>query len=294
MIFPQPLEPGDRIVVVAPSGPFDPELLARGLERLSDYELSGLENLGRRPQGFFAASDDERLADLQNALDCAEAQAIWIARGGYGLARLLPQLSLERFVDAPKWLVGFSDATALHHRLQNLGVASLHASNVTTLASIDNQDESLLRQVLRGNLEASYESLEILREGYHEGTLWGGNLTVLFSEAVAGRLHFPQGTVLFLEDVTETSYRIDRMLNALIAGEHLSGVGAVVLGSFTDCSPGKFNVPVTTVLRDNLLSLGIPVLSGLPSGHGARNAPLPLGAGAILDSASASLKITRF
>jgi muramoyltetrapeptide carboxypeptidase len=294
MIFPSPLEPGDRIAVVAPSGPFDPELLARGLVRLSDYELAGVEKLEKRPQGFFAASDDERLADLQSALDCPDARAIWIARGGYGIARLLPNLSFERFLDSPKWVVGFSDVTALHHRLQRLGIASLHASNGTSLASIDSEDEGLLRRALHGDFEASYDSLEVLREGYHEGTLWGGNLTVLFSEAVAGRLHLPQGTVLFLEDVTETSYRVDRMLDSLIAGRHLDRLGAVVLGSFTDCSPGKFNVPVTAVLRDNLRALGIPVLSGLPSGHGARNAPLPLGGRAIVDSSSPSLKITQF
>lgn len=117
---------------------------------------------------------------------------------------------------------------------------------------------------------------------------------MLFSEAAAGRLHLPKGSVLFLEDVTETSYRIDRMLNSLIAAKVLERVGAIVLGSFTDCSPGKFNVPVDTVLHDNLSTLGIPVLSGVPSGHGVRNAPLPLGARAIVNSATLSLKITQF
>jgi len=294
MIFPSPLKPGDRIVVVAPSGPFDPHLLTLGLERLRDYELVGLEGLGAQPAGFFAASDAERLNGLQRALDCDDAGAIWIARGGYGISRLLPQLSFERFSRSPKWVVGFSDVTALHHQVQRLGIACLHASNGTTLASIHSEDEDLLRQALRGHFDATYEGLDVLGSGHHEGPLWGGNLTVLFSEAVAGRLHLPEGSVLFLEDVTETSYRIDRMLNSLIAGRVLEGIGAVVLGSFTDCSPGKFNVPVCAVLRENLSTLGIPVLSGVPSGHGARNAPLPLGARAIVNSASFSLKITQF
>ncbi|HSC89905.1 MAG TPA: hypothetical protein VLC09_21690, partial [Polyangiaceae bacterium] len=115
-----------------------------------------------------------------------------------------------------------------------------------------------------------------------EGRLLGGNLTVLFAEAAAGRLALDPSTILVLEDVSETSYRVDRMLVALAQGGHLRSVQAVVLGDFTDCSPGKFDVPVEQTLLDCLRPLGVTVFDGLPIGHGARNRPLLHGAWAKL------------
>jgi muramoyltetrapeptide carboxypeptidase len=290
MLLPPSLGQGAQVRVIAPSGPFNKELLSFGLSRLSRYSVIMSKDFGSQPDGFFAATDEGRLEELQSALDCPETAAIWVARGGYGLARLLPHLSFEAFSLSPKWFIGFSDATALHHRLHREGFATLHAPNGTTLSRLTATDEIALFQCLEGTIGSTYTSLTPLNAGVFEGILQGGNLTVLFAEAAAGRLALPTGSILFLEDVTETSYRIDRMLDALIAGGHFQNVGAILLGDFTDCSPGKFGVETASVLKRNLLPLRVPTLGGFPAGHGERNAPLVLGAKARLDADKGQLE----
>lgn len=283
MILPRALQPGDPIDVVAPSGPFDDGLLRVGIERLGDFSLRVPDDLWGRRFGFFAGDDETRLAELQRALD-GDARAILVARGGYGIARILGRIDFERFTANPKWLIGFSDVTCLHAALTARGIASLHAPNATTLAGASDYEVRELLRLLSGSSPQPIDGLSAWSGGRASGTLFGGNLTVLFAEAAAGRLDVPDGAVLFLEDVTETSYRVDRMLTALEVGGHLARAAGVVLGDFHDCSPGKFSVPVADVLRDRLIPLGIPLAANLPVGHGARNLPLLCGRSVTLDA----------
>jgi muramoyltetrapeptide carboxypeptidase len=293
----RPLRAGDAIFVVGPSGPFDEGLFEAGLALLRQhYRLIVPAGLAGRRSGFLAGSDSERQEELEAAFRDPTAGAIWLARGGYGLARLAPTLDWSALLARPRWLVGFSDATVLHLGAQARGLVSLHAPNVTTLSGTSEGDFAALVALLeapwaphqltglRPAVRAAAESEVIV------GPLVGGNLTVLFAEAVAGRLQLPADHVLFLEDVTETSYRVDRMLTALEQGGHLRQTRAVVLGDFEDCSPGKFEVPVELVLRERLAPLGVPVLSGMPVGHGAQNQPLLLGAAVELDCAAGVLR----
>ncbi|NLE87899.1 MAG: LD-carboxypeptidase [Myxococcales bacterium] len=286
MIIPPPLRPGARVHVVAPSSPFDVEAVRRGIAWLAQrHRVVHAPTLFTRRQGFLAGTDEERLAELQEALDAPDVAAVVTARGGYGALRLLDRLDWSAFLRAPRWLVGFSDATALHCEVAHRGHASLHAMNVAGLGDAD--DEARARWL--GALEdptapRSWQDLSPLSgPGVAEGRLFGGNLTLLFTLAASGRLHVPEGCLLLLEDVTETSYRIDRMLTALSLGGHLQRAAGIVLGTFTDCSPGKYDVPVEVVLQDRLASLGIPVAGGLPVGHGAHNDPVPLGRAARLE-----------
>lgn len=252
---------------MAPSGPFDEAELERGLGHFSDYDVRCPPQLSQRRLGFLAGEDGVRLAELQAALDCPEASVIWLARGGYGLTRIAHLLDFARFMERPKWIVGFSDGTVLHQACQARGVASLHGPNVTSLAEGGSSNVDSLRAALAGNFPSSWPVVP-WREGRVEGPLVGGNLTVLCMLAAAGALSLPPGSVLFLEDVDETSYRVDRMVTALIVGGHLRTVSAIVLGSFTNCTPGRFDVPVQDVLRRALLPLGLPIVAGFPSGHG--------------------------
>lgn len=288
---PPPLAPGEPITVVAPSGPFDDELLRKGLARLGDYDVRVPDNLWSRREGFLAGSDDVRLAELQAALDDREARAILIARGGYGIGRLVAQLNWSEFERNPKWVMGFSDATVLHCALSQRGFRSLHGPNGTTLGRSSTAELEEAVSILRAPTVQRFEGLDFISPGAAEGVLFGGNLTVLFAEAAAGRLKVPRGSVLFLEDVTETSYRVDRMLSALISGGHMAEVAAIVLGEFFDCSPGKFGVDTSDVLRRSLQGLGVPVLLGLPCGHGALNRPLELGATTRVDAARGLLQL---
>ncbi len=242
------------------------------------YEVTYSVDLFERDQGFLAGSDAVRLAELQSAWDDSNTRAIVAARGGYGVTRIIERLDWSHFVARPRWLVGFSDITALHAEAVARGVAALHAMNVSNLGDADGEARAAwLRALEEPRASRTHAGLSVLVPGEASGTLFGGNLTLLFAEAAAGHLRLPEGCVLLLEDVTETSYRIDRMLTALRSGGHFSRACALVLGDFTDCSPGKHGVPVEAVLEERLGDLGSPVISGLPVGHGQRNEPLPLG-----------------
>lgn len=277
-VRPLPLHAGAKVAVVAPSGPADPAAFEQGLAILSArYRIQAPGELAARARGFLAGSDSERRRELQDALDDPDVSAIWIARGGYGLGRILPELSWTQFAARPRWLVGFSDATVLHAHVAGLGFSSLHAANVTGLARLSEEDREQTFAALEGRPIAPLRAHFVGAPFALPGPVFGGNLTVLFSEAASGRLVVPSGCSLLLEDVGETSYRIDRMLTALIQGGHLDSVSAFLLGEFTDCSPGKFQVETRDVLFERLRALGKPIAFGLPVGHGAQNAPVVLG-----------------
>lgn len=271
--------PGGRIAVVAPSGPADPKAFEEGLAILRErYAVQAPLALESRSRGFLAGSDEERRTELQQAIDDPEVDAIWVARGGYGLGRIAPHLSWAQFATRPRWIVGFSDATVLHAKAAEFGIATLHAANVTGLARLSDEHRTqtflALEKRTTDPLSATFQGPPFEKSA----PVFGGNLTVLFSEAAAGRLAVPSGCSLFLEDVGETSYRIDRMLTALIQGGHFEGVSEFLLGEFTDCSAGKFQVDPHKVLFERLGALGKPIAFGLPVGHGTDNAPLILGA----------------
>jgi muramoyltetrapeptide carboxypeptidase len=292
VLVPPALKPGDRIQVVAPSSPFDHTLAWRGLGWLAErYRVKFDPDLFRRG-GMFAGTDERRLAELNAALCATDVAAVLAARGGHGLLRLVADLDLTGLRDSPKWVIGFSDVTFLHNELARRGVASLHAPNLTGLGRACSRTRERLVQVLEAPLrQRVYRGLETWVTGRAEGPLAGGNLTVLMTCAAAGRLYLPSGCVLILEDVTELSYRLDRMLTSLLLGGGLQNAAAVVVGDLIDCSPGAGGVSAEAVLRERLSRLGVPVARGLPFGHGRCNEPLPLGAPAILDATAGTLVI---
>ena len=292
MIRPPPLEPGSWVRVVAPSSPFDRTLVRRGLAWLgSRYRVRFSPGLFAR-SGYLAGEDARRTQELNEALADREAGAIVAARGGYGLGRITPELDLEPLLRSPKWLVGFSDLTALHLELSRAGMMSLHAHNVAGLGRGDaGARAAWCRALEQPEAPIVLEGLTSLHAGTASGRLCGGNLTVLFAAQAAGRFRLPPGAILLLEDIGETSYRIDRMLTALLQSRALEGIGGIVLGEFTDCSAGKYQVPTEQVLRERLCGLGVPILADLPVGHGRRNVPLRLGAQAHLDASRGTLQL---
>jgi len=238
-----------------------------------------------RRDGLFAGNDDRRLAELDAALRDPALRAVLVARGGHGLGRIAHLADLAALRQHPKWIVGFSDVTALHAELSRAGYASLHAPNAAGLGRAD----ARTREQFVGALEnptrpRRHDRLSCWQGGRASGPLAGGNLTVLFTSAAAGRLRLPPGCILLLEDVTELTYRIDRMLTALLVSGALAEVAAVAVGEFIDCPSSPHGVPVEAVLQERLSRLGVPVVAGLPFGHGIRNEPLPLGVGALVDA----------
>jgi muramoyltetrapeptide carboxypeptidase len=284
-VFPPPLRPGDVVAAVAPSGPFEPALAWVGLGWLAErYEVRFSHGMFART-GYLAGSDERRRDELASALADPRVRAVVAARGGYGASRFAHALDWDAFARSPRWIIGFSDITALHVEAARVGVASIHGPHLTSLGRGDARARAaFVRALEEPRAPSTYDGLVAVRAGTHTGTLFGGNLALLQACAAAGRLVVPEGCVLLLEDVTEKPYRVDRMLATLEVGGYLERAGAVVLGDFTECAPGPDGITVEDVLAERLSRLGVPVVRGVPVGHGLRNDPVVLGGRARVEA----------
>lgn len=283
---PPSLRVGDRVAVVAPSGPLEPERLERGCAVLRGLGLDvvvGKHALDHNTSGltYLAGSDAERAADLQEAWCDPRVSAVLCARGGYGASRVLGHLDWAALRDAaPKWLQGSSDITALHVAFgRRLSVPTLFGPMVTALVA-DAEPEALdhLREALYGP-GAPVRGTHALAGGRAGGVLTGGNLTLLTS--LLGTPYAPEpaaGRIAFLEDVDEAPYRVDRMLTQLLQAGWFEDVAGIVLGTWTGCGD------LDAVFADRLAPIGVPILAGVPVGHGPRQLTVRLGAEATMDA----------
>lgn len=292
-VFPPPLRAGDRVAVVAPSSPSPRPELARGMAWLRDrYTMVARQTLLERT-GFLAGEDAARALSLAEAMTAPGVKAIICARGGYGAMRILDELPWAELAKSPRWIVGFSDVTALHAMAMAHGVASIHAPNVTGLASGDVWTRACyLRALERPLAPVEWSGLTVVRSGRAEGPLVGGNLALVEAMAAAGRWHPPAGAILALEDVTERAYRLDRMLTSLRLGGYLRRVAGIVFGEFVRCEAGPDGVTAAEVLAERTVDLGVPVVGGAPFGHGARNDAFVLGSVARIDGSSLVVRPT--
>lgn len=287
----RPLAPGARIALIAPASPFDSAGFERGVERLRRrYEVNySPEILERR--GFLAGSDERRLSELRAALADPRVDAVLAARGGYGCTRIAPYVGTDEIRRHAPVLVGFSDLTALHAAWAHARVGSLHASMVAALGGADERLFQRFCAALEGRFTDRFSELTPLAGGVAEGRLLGGNLAVLSS--LLGSALFPplSDAVLFLEDVGERPYRVDRMLTSWRNAGAFAGVRGIVLGAFVQGDPGPDGVSLADVLYERLHDLGIPVVSGLAAGHIDDNAELPFGQRVTLDARRGELHV---
>lgn len=288
------LRPGDRIRIVAASGPVPQDRFAAGLRLLQErYDVVFDPEQVFARQGYLAGDDTSRASALNRAFEEPDTHAIWMARGGYGITRILPLLSFEALRANPKAIVGFSDVTALLATCARAGVQSIHGPVVTQLAELPPEDLDHLWQLLEGATPALLQSLQEVTPGRAQGRLMGGNLEV-FSRLI-GTPFFPDldDAVLFFEDVGERPYRIDRLLTHLQQAGVFSHLKGLVLGEFIHChEPALGDSPaVHEVLKERLGGLNVPVAQGGLFGHGKRNRALPYGAQVVLDAGQGVLKI---
>lgn len=278
--FPQPLRPGDTIAVVAPSSPYSYDELWRGLAWLRMRYQIRMSTAVLARDGYFAGDDASRSRDFARAMLDEEVKAIVAVRGGYGAMRIAGQLPWQAFVRRPKWLVGFSDVTAIHAAAWRLGVASIHGPNVASFGrSVSPRVRAAwLAALERPNARRRWRAARVLRHGAASGTVVGGNLAVLHALAAAGCLEIPAGSVLALEDIGERPYRVDRMLTSLLLGGYLANAAAIVFGGFDRCAAGIDGRSIESVLEERTRTLGIPVVLGMPFGHGDLNEAFVLGA----------------
>ena len=282
---PPALHPGDRIRIVAPSSPFGRERfdtgvdIIRGLGFEPDWDDGLFTN-----DGYLAGSDARRAQELRAALVDPTVRALWFARGGYGATRLLPLLDSAEVRAHPKWLVGFSDATALHALWQRAGLSSLHGGTVTSLNDWSDTATDALRQMLSGEHVAPLVGTTAVGTQAVSGPLIGGNMAVLCAMIGTGFLPSLAGAVVLLEDVNEPPYWLDRLLTQLTQSGAFDGVVGFAVGQLTSC--GDEPEAALDTVCGNLRCLDVPIVAGLPLGHEPCSQAVVLGATVTLDPAA--------
>jgi len=297
---PHVLRPGDVVMLASPSGPTRPERVARGVELLNHWGLQVrlAPNVYART-GYLAGTDDQRLADLNHALRDPEVRGVLCTRGGYGVQRIVDGVDLAAVLADPKVVVGFSDITALQLALwRGARLATVHGPGAAWLDERTGHDAA---ESLRGAVMTVQPVAVTVREdeetspvrlgaahGTVTGTLIGGNLSLL--SASVGTIDLPdlRGAILLVEEVGEPPYKVDRMLVHLLRSGTLDGLAGVAVGQFTDCAD-EWSTTIVDVLTERLGALGVPVLGGLPVGHGRDQLTVPLGVPATLDVEAGTL-----
>ena len=288
-VMPSLLKPGDKIAIVSPASRIYPHLV--------DAAARVIESRGYVPvlathckdcvQGYAGTAHD-RLADLHAAFADPSIKAILCSRGGYGVVHLLEHLRLDLIAHNPKWLIGFSDISALHAAMHRAGVVSVHASMAKHLAEkgMDHVAETLFCILEGSTMHYSVPAHPLNIEGSAEGLLVGGNMAVLCGLIGTPFDLLARGDILFIEDIGEPIYKIERMLYNLRLNGTLSRIKGLVVGRFTECqSPDGTGETMEQMIRRMVEPLGIPVTFDFPCGHIHTNMPL-------LQSIKAHLEIT--
>lgn len=303
LIIPPYLHEGDKVVILSPSGKIDKSFLKGAVKRLTSWGLHPvLSRHAGSSNGVYAGTVSQRLEDLQEAMDDADTRAILCSRGGYGAVHLVDKLDFSRFRESPKWLIGFSDITALHNLWQKEGFASLHAPMARHL-TVEPEDDfctQALRDILTGAIvtpEGSFsytcDAHKLNRRGTAEGTLRGGNFAV-FNGLRGTPYDIPADrTVLFIEDVGERPHAIERMMYNLKLGSVLERLSGLIIGQFTEYEEKKqLGKELYGALADLVKEYDYPVCFNFPVGHVPMNLPLISGAPVRLEVDKKEVRLT--
>lgn len=285
IIIPPSLRKGDSIGVVCPAGHMPRSKMRTCFKVLrEEWGFNVLEGktLGSG-DGYFSGTDEERASDLQRMLDDEKVDAILCARGGYGVGRIIDRLDFTAFRDRPKWLIGFSDITVLHaHILSQCGVATIHGPMAGAFAAGGWRKQSVqsLHLALRGKkTDVRVETHPLNQPGTGTGVLFGGNLSLLAHLVGTPSEVDLKGKILFIEDVGELLYNIDRMMYQLHRSGRLAGLAGLIIGGFTDCrdTDRPFGKDAMAIISDIISAYSFPVCYGFPVSHGPENMALKSG-----------------
>jgi muramoyltetrapeptide carboxypeptidase len=297
LMIPPYLQEGDTIAIVAPAGILKDreDTIQKAKELAENWGLSVILGTNVFNQNnHFAGTDAERAADFQEALDNKSIKAIWTARGGYGSVRILDLLDFTKFKEHPKWIIGYSDITALHNHIHNLGIETMHGMMATSLEekpeeiiqTISSFKKALFGEELKysipapeGNRNAILNSGEILK-----GQLIGGNLSILTSMLGSNSQLLTEGKILFIEEIGEYKYSIDRMVQSLKRAGYFTKVKAVIVGNMSSIK--KNSTQWGSTIEQLILEAipkNIPVLFDFPAGHEADNRALIFGRNVALE-----------
>ncbi len=311
-VKPRALKPGDTIGVVVPAGPLNRERIDRALIRVRDRGFR-VKTYGDiyRSRGYLAGDDATRAAEFMAAFADPETAAVWCARGGYGVMRILHRINFDVIRDNPKVFIGFSDITALHIPIQRrTGLVTFHGPNLQDgfgkPDDMPTANQTALWRILLADQQStgptrySYDltsvdqlSLQTINGGTAEGELTGGNLAMLNSTMGTSDEVQTDGRILFVEDVSERLYRIDRYLTQLRLAGKFQSVAGVLLGSFSYDEGDQEDKPsdIAAFLSEFFANIGVPVLAGFPAGHDRYNLTLPMGSRIELDADSQQISL---
>ncbi len=283
MIVPDYIKPGDKIGIVSTGSRINSDIIEKAVTLLQSmgYEVTVAEN-ALSSFNQFAGRDEERAADLQKMIDDDTIKAIICSRGGYGSLRAAEKVNWERLKKSPKWIVGFSDVTVLHSKLNKMRIASIHG--VMPKYFLDEEKPSvsfnLLIDALSGR-EIKYEMPANIynKEGKVKAEITGGNLSILYSLRGTKYDIDTKGKILFIEDLDEYKYHIDRMMLNLKVGGKLAGLAGLVVGNFTGIKDNDtpFGKTVEEIILDSVKEYDFPVIFDFPAGHIKNNFPLIFG-----------------
>ena len=286
LVQPPFLKPGDTVAIVAPSGILKNK--EGEVNRAKALLLSwGLHvTLGAnifKQNNHFAGTDKQRASDLQEALNDKSVSAIWCARGGYGTVRILDLLDFTEFKKHPKWLIGYSDITALHNAINNQGVQSMHALMCVSLTeklgdikeTITSFKASLFGDVPSYRLEGS----DYNKIGEASGQLVGGNLTILHTMLGSNTSIYTDGKILFIEEIGEYKYHIDRMLHSLKRAGYFDNCAGLIVGDMSKIRKNTtaWGTSIEQLILDALSEYNFPIAFNMPAGHESDNRALILG-----------------
>lgn len=283
MKYPPFLTKGDKIAIVSPAGKIERSIVERGAELLREQGF--VVETGKHAfdvYGVFAGRDEDRASDMQKALDDKKVKAIFCSRGGYGSLRIQQRLNWSAFFKKPKWIVGFSDITVFHSYLSQHKIASLHGVMPAFFERDGAPTESFTKTIalLKGQIPDYTVDPHLLnRSGEINGILTGGNLSILQSLRGTPLDLSPKGKILFIEDIAEYHYHLDRMMTNLKAGGVLAKISGLVVGYFSEMKDGEtpYGKSAYEIIHEAVAEYRYPVLFNFPAGHALPNFPLLLG-----------------
>ena len=290
------LKPNSVIHIISPSGAIDAEYIDQATIVLQQWGFRVSVGVFAKSQyGRFAGTKEERISDLQFALDSPEIDVILCSRGGYGLAQIIDKIDFTQFIASPKWLIGFSDITILHNAITKLGVASIHSVMAKHIAELEMESEPVegLRKILKGDLPTySFANHDLNHVGKANGILIGGNLSVLIGmRATPYDLPF-RNNILFIEDIGEQPYQIDRMIQNLRLGGVFNEITGLIVGQFSDCEEDELmKQSIYEIINEAVGENTYPVCFNFQAGHLDNNLPLVLGTETQLNISTDGVKL---
>jgi muramoyltetrapeptide carboxypeptidase len=287
LIAPPDLQKGDKVAIVALASKLNPEDIQPAIQHMQEnwgVEVAVGESVSASYYGF-AGTDELRARDFQKMLDDRSVKAIFSARGGYGSSRIIDNLDFSGFTENPKWIIGFSDITVVHSHIQSLGFQSLHAPMPKTFMRDEYSLRTLHTFLFDNGLNYDFNPESLNKSGWAEGQITGGNLCILAHLIGSPSDISFDNKILFIEDVGEYLYNIDRMMIQLKRAGKLKHLKGLIVGSFTDNKENDepFGKTAYEIIAGHVAEYHYPVCFGFPAGHGTDNWTIPCGRMARLE-----------